>query len=52
MARLTPGMGCHEASARDARQRILAFFAAHLSTPGTPGTQAGPGYLRPWLPGL
>jgi len=31
MARLTPGMGYHEASARDARMRILAFFDTHLS---------------------
>jgi carboxymethylenebutenolidase len=36
MGRLMPGsLGYHEAAARDARERILAFFAAHLSTPGT-----------------
>jgi len=28
--KLTPGMGYHEESARDARRRILAFFDAHL----------------------
>jgi len=28
--KLTPGMGYHEASAQDARRRILAFFGAHL----------------------
>jgi carboxymethylenebutenolidase len=43
MARLMPGsLGYHEASARAARERILAFFAAHLrkpeTLPGTPGT--------------
>jgi carboxymethylenebutenolidase len=31
MARLVPGMGYNEAAARDARQRILAFFGTHLS---------------------
>ncbi len=35
MAKLTPGMGYHEESARDARARILAFFDAHLrKSPG------------------
>ena len=36
--RLVPGMGYHEASARDARRRILAFFATHLrgEAPGAP----------------
>jgi carboxymethylenebutenolidase len=29
-AKLTPGMGYHEESARDARRRIIAFFDAHL----------------------
>jgi carboxymethylenebutenolidase len=29
-ARLVPGMGYNEAAARDARQRILAFFGTHL----------------------
>jgi carboxymethylenebutenolidase len=28
--RLAPGMGYHEASAQDARRRIIAFFDAHL----------------------
>jgi len=28
--KLSPGTGYHEASAQDARRRILAFFAAHL----------------------
>jgi len=28
--KLAPGMGYHEESARDARQRIIAFFGAHL----------------------
>jgi carboxymethylenebutenolidase len=32
LARLTPGAGYHEPSARDARRRILAFFDAHLRT--------------------
>lgn len=31
-ARLVPGIGYHEESARDARRRILAFFATHLRT--------------------
>jgi carboxymethylenebutenolidase len=30
VAKLTPGMGYHEGSARDARARIVAFFDAHL----------------------
>jgi carboxymethylenebutenolidase len=34
-ARLTPSMGYNEAAARDARQRILAFFGTHLSAPKT-----------------
>ena len=28
--RLAPGMGYHQASAQDARRRIIAFFDAHL----------------------
>ena len=36
MARLMPGsLGYNETAARDARQRILKFFDAHLGTPGT-----------------
>lgn len=31
MAKLTPGPGYHEASAEDARRRIVTFFDAHLS---------------------
>ncbi len=31
MAKLTPGSGYHEASAEDARRRIVSFFDAHLS---------------------
>ena len=38
LGRLMPGAGYHEASAQDARRRILAFFSAYLR----PGT-AGPG---------
>jgi carboxymethylenebutenolidase len=38
LGRLMPGAGYHEASAQDARRRILAFFSTHLR----PGT-AGPG---------
>ena len=38
LGRLMPGAGYHEASAQDARPRILAFFSTHLR----PGT-AGPG---------
>ena len=30
VAKLTPGIGYHEQSARDARRRIIAFFDAHL----------------------
>lgn len=30
MAKLSPGDGYHEASAQDARRRIIAFFDAHL----------------------
>jgi carboxymethylenebutenolidase len=30
LGKLTPGDGYHEASAQDARRRIIAFFAAHL----------------------
>jgi len=30
MGKLTPGNGYHEASAQDARRRIIAFFDAHL----------------------
>ncbi len=37
LGRLMPGSGYHEASAHDARQRILAFFNAHLRPPGTDG---------------
>jgi carboxymethylenebutenolidase len=32
LGKLTPGDGYHEASAQDARRRIIAFFAAHLKT--------------------
>lgn len=32
LGKLTPGMGYHEESARDARRRIIAFFDAHLKT--------------------
>jgi carboxymethylenebutenolidase len=32
MGKLVPGMGYHEASAQDARRRIIAFFTAHLKT--------------------
>jgi carboxymethylenebutenolidase len=31
-ARLSPGLGYHEASAQDARHRIIAFFDAHLKS--------------------
>jgi len=31
LGRLTPGAGYHEASAQDARRRILAFFNTHLN---------------------
>ena len=30
LGRLMPGAGYHEASAQDARQRILTFFRTHL----------------------
>jgi dienelactone hydrolase len=30
MGKLTPGNGYHEASAQDARRRIIVFFDAHL----------------------
>ena len=33
--KLTPSMGYHEESARDARRRIIAFFGAHLKTPAS-----------------
>jgi len=32
MGRLSPGSGYHEASAQDARRRIIAFFDAHLKS--------------------
>jgi carboxymethylenebutenolidase len=32
LGRLMPGAGYHEASARDARRRILAFFSTHLNS--------------------
>ena len=32
MGRLVPGSGYHEASARDARRRIIAFFDKHLKS--------------------
>jgi carboxymethylenebutenolidase len=35
LGRLMPGAGYHQASAQDARRRILAFFSTHLR-PGTP----------------
>jgi len=34
LGRLMPGSGYHEASAHDARRRILAFFSTHLRPPG------------------
>ena len=34
LGRLMPGSGYHEASAQDARRRILAFFSTHLRPPG------------------
>lgn len=40
LGRLTPGAGYHEASARDARRRIVAFFDAHLKAAG--GTTPAP----------
>jgi carboxymethylenebutenolidase len=30
LGKLSPGAGYHEASAQDARRRIVAFFDAHL----------------------
>jgi len=30
LATLSPGMGYHQASAHDARRRIVTFFDAHL----------------------
>lgn len=37
LGRLAPGSaGYHEASAQDARRRILAFFGTHLRAPGPP----------------
>jgi len=36
-----PGSGYQEASAQDARRRILAFFNAHLRLPGTDGPGGG-----------
>jgi len=35
-AKLTPGMGYDEDAARDARERILAFFGAHLRNGASP----------------
>ena len=32
LGRLTPGDGYHEASAQDARRRIIAFFNSHLKS--------------------
>ena len=32
VGKLTPGMGCHEESAQDARRQIIAFFDAHPKT--------------------
>ena len=40
LGRLMPGAGYHEASAQDARRRILAFFGTHLR-PGTAGPRDG-----------
>jgi carboxymethylenebutenolidase len=37
LGRFMPGSGYHEASAQDARRRILAFFSTHLHPPGTVG---------------
>ena len=36
-----PGSGYHEASAHDARQRILAFFSTYLRPPGTDARSGG-----------
>jgi carboxymethylenebutenolidase len=41
LGRLMPGAGYHEASAQDARRRILAFFSTHLHPPGTAGADGG-----------
>jgi carboxymethylenebutenolidase len=41
LGRLMPGSGYHEASAHDARRRILAFFSTHLRPPGTDGPGGG-----------
>ena len=41
LGRLMPGSGYHEASALDARRRILAFFSTHLRPPGTDGPSGG-----------
>ncbi len=30
LGKLSPGAGCHEPSAQDARRRIIAFFDARL----------------------
>jgi len=40
LGKLMPGAGYHEASAQDARRRILAFFGTHLR-PGTAGPRDG-----------
>jgi dienelactone hydrolase len=46
LGRLMPGSGYHEASAQDARRRILAFFSTHLRPPGI----GGPGGMMTQLP--
>ena len=41
LGRPMPGSAYHEASAQDARRRILAFFSTHLRPPGTAVSDSG-----------
>ena len=54
MGRLTPGAGYHQASALDARRRIIAFFNTHLRLGSAPWRRLGwrlePRSISGWPP--
>ncbi len=53
LGRFMPGSGYHEASAQDARRRILAFFSTHLHAPRTVRPDDGTARVKPggnWRP--
>ena len=52
LGKLTHGAGYHEASAQDARRRILSFFDTHLKANAATNRPAGAEGLEPPTPGF